>query len=116
MDKLTKKTFKTSRGYTYTYYLHKTSSTNKPAIVFCHGWPDNAHLWAEIVPALLESGHPLVIPDLLGYDGTDKPTDIQAYNSKGMTDDVYELVDSEGLDKIIPAGHDWGSYFASRLV
>lgn len=55
------------------------------------------------------------MPDLLGYDGTSKPTDMHDYNSKGMTDDVYEIIDAEKFDKIIPVGHDWGSWMAQRL-
>ncbi|KAF2184221.1 alpha/beta-hydrolase [Zopfia rhizophila CBS 207.26] len=115
MYQLSKKTFTTSRNYTYTYYLHKSSSSTKPALVFCHGWPDDAHLWADIVPALLPLGFPLVIPDMLGYAGTSKPTDPKEYNSKSMSNDLYELVDSECFDKIIPVGHDWGSYMAQRV-
>ncbi len=67
------------------------------------------------MPGLTDLGFPIVVPDLLGYDGTSKPTDFQAYNSKGMSDDVYELLDSEGFDKIIPVGHDWGSFMASGV-
>lgn len=115
MDKLDKKTFTTSRKYTYTYYLHKPAAAAKPALVLCHGWPDHAHLWADIVPALLSLGHPILVPDLLGYDGTSKPTDYREYNSKSMTDDLYELIDSEDINEIIPVGHDWGSYMAQRM-
>ena len=67
------------------------------------------------MPALLSLGHPLVVPDLLGYAGTSKPADHAEYNCKAMSDDLYELIDSENLDKIIPVGHDWGSYMAQRL-
>jgi len=43
MDAFEKKTLKTSRGYTYTYY---TSDGDKslPALFFQHGWPDHAQM------------------------------------------------------------------------
>ncbi|KAI0146897.1 epoxide hydrolase-like protein [Xylariaceae sp. FL1272] len=115
MEKLPKKTFTTSRGYTYAYYIHKPTSATKPALAFCHGWPDHALMWNDIATALLDSGHPIVAADMLGYDGTSKPTDPHEYRSKALADDLYEVFDAEGLDKIIPVGHDWGSWMAQRL-
>ena len=118
MDQLAdfeQKSFKTSRGYIYNYYLYNPASATKPAVILSHGWPDNAFLWADIVPALLSSGHPLLIPDMLGYGGTSKPTATQEYNIKSLADDLYELFDSEGFAKVIAAGHDWGSLVSQRL-
>lgn len=115
MDQLQKKTHKSTRGYTYTYYLHRPSNTTKAALVLCHGWPDSAHLFADILPSLLPLGHPILIPDLLGYGGSSKPKNVQAYNSKDLTQDLYDVIDAEGFDKIIPVGHDWGSWMAQRL-
>lgn len=114
MDQLTEKTFKTSRSHTYRYYIRKSSDSNKPALLFCHGFPDDAHLWAKIVPALLPLDFTLVIPDLLGYGGTSKPTDPNEYNGKLMANDLYEILDDEQIKQIIPVGHDWGSFMAQR--
>ncbi|KAF2846437.1 epoxide hydrolase-like protein [Plenodomus tracheiphilus IPT5] len=115
MDVFDKKTLKTSRGYTYTYY---TSSGDKtlPALIFQHGWPDHAAMWADIAGPLRSLNHPIVIPDMLGYDGTDKPTDPAAYRWDGMTRDIIEIIDAEQHEKVISIGHDWGSTAASRLT
>lgn len=115
MEKFERKERKSARGFTYSYYIYRPSTATKPAIVLCHGWPDNASLYADIIPALLNLSHPILVPDLLGYDGSSKPTDLKAYNSKGVADDLYDIIDAEGFDKIIPAGHDWGSWIAQRL-
>lgn len=122
MDGFTLKSFTTSqpRSYTYSYYVYNPAAASgtpatKPALLLCHGYPDEALLWANIVPALKSLGHPIVVPDMLGYGGTSKPTDPNEYNSKLITQDLYELADAENFDKIIPVGHDWGAYVASRL-
>ena len=116
MDHFNKKTFETSRGYTYAYYTYTPEPpTSKPALLFCHGWPDDSSLWQDIVPALLDLGHRLVIPDLLGYGGTSKPTDYKEYSMKAMSNDLYELLDSESIDSVVPVGHDWGSGLAQRV-
>lgn len=116
MDQLTKKTFTVSRGYTYTFYTHSPPTpTTKPTLLLCHGWPDSAELYAPVLPSLLNLGHPLVIPDCLGYAGTSKPTDYKEYSFKAMAHDLYELLDSEGVEKIVSLGHDFGSALAQRV-
>lgn len=116
MGSLTKKTFTTSRTFTYTYYHYRSvASTPKPTLLLCHGWPDSAELWAGVVPKLLETGHPILIPDCLGYAGTSKPTDYKEYSLKAMSHDMFEILDHEAIDRIISIGHDWGSALAQRV-
>ena len=74
MDAFEKKTLKTSRGYTYTYYTSE-GDRSLPTLFFQHGWPDHAEMWKGIAERLIDTKFPIIIPDLLGYDGTDKPTD-----------------------------------------
>lgn len=118
MEGFDKKTIKVSRGFTYTYYVsdstHKTDSS-QPALLFTHGWPDDAHMWEGIAKGLRDLPFKLIIPDLLGYDGTDKPKDEAAYKWDAMTKDLTEICDAENTPKVIPVGHDWGSAVAARF-
>ena len=114
MDRYQKKTLKTSRGYTYTYYVAQ-GDRNLPPLFFQHGWPDHAAMWEKVATPLRSSNHPIIIPDMLGYDGTDKPTDPAAYKWDVMTQDLTEIIDAEGYWKFISIGHDWGSVSAARL-
>jgi soluble epoxide hydrolase/lipid-phosphate phosphatase len=114
MDAFQKKTFKTSRGYTYTYYV-ADGDKSLPALFFQHGWPDHAGMWKDVATSLRSLKHPIIIPDMLGYGGTDKPTDPAEYKWDVMTKDLIELIDTEGHPKIISIGHDWGSGCASRM-
>lgn len=114
MDGFEKKTFKTSRGYTYSYYTAHGDST-LPTLFFQHGWPDHAQMWKAIASSLRSTKHPMIIPDLLGYAGTDKPTDPAEYNWRAMTTDLMEIIDTEKVDKVISVGHDWGAACAARL-
>jgi soluble epoxide hydrolase/lipid-phosphate phosphatase len=114
MDAFEKKTLKTSRGYTYTYYTAE-GDKSLPTLFFQHGWPDHAAMWKDVATSLRSTKHPIIIPDLLGYDGTDKPTDPAEYKWDAMTKDLIEIVDTEKVDKVISIGHDWGSVCAARL-
>jgi soluble epoxide hydrolase/lipid-phosphate phosphatase len=114
MNAFEKKTLKTSRGYTYTYYTAK-GDESLPTLFFQHGWPDHAGMWEDVATSLRSTKHPIIIPDLLGYDGTDKPTDPAEYRWSAMTQDLIEIIDTEKVSKVISIGHDWGSVCASRL-
>jgi soluble epoxide hydrolase/lipid-phosphate phosphatase len=114
MDGFDKKTLKTSRGYTYTYYT-SAGDSSLPTLLFQHGFPDHAGMWQQVASGVKSTKHPIIIPDMLGYDGTDKPTDPAAYKFELMTKDIIEILDAEGAQKCISIGHDWGSTFAARL-
>jgi soluble epoxide hydrolase/lipid-phosphate phosphatase len=114
MDAFEKKSLKTSRGYTYTYYI-ADGDKSLPALFFQHGWPDHAAMWKDVALPLRSTKHPIIIPDLLGYDGTDKPTDPAKYKWDAMTKDLVEIIDAEKVAHVISIGHDWGSVCAARL-
>jgi soluble epoxide hydrolase/lipid-phosphate phosphatase len=114
MDSFEKKTLKTSRGYTYTYYT-ADGDKSLPTLFFQHGWPDHAEMWKDVATSLRSTKHPIIIPDLLGYAGTDKPTDPAEYRWDRMTKDLIEIIDTEKASKVISIGHDWGSACAARL-
>lgn len=118
MQNLQRKTLSVSRSLKYAYYHHEAPNDTKsqsPTLLLLHGFPDTAHLWADIVPTLLELPYSLLIPDLLGYAGTSKPSDPSLYNFRSMSDDLVEILDAENITSVIAIGHDWGSALAQRL-
>jgi soluble epoxide hydrolase/lipid-phosphate phosphatase len=78
-------------------------------------WPDDAHLWERIARYLRTLPFNLITPDLLGYAGTDKPTDLAAYKFDVVSNDLKEICAAEIVTKVIIIGHDWGAAVASRF-
>ncbi|PSR78980.1 Alpha/Beta hydrolase protein [Coniella lustricola] len=116
MDSLTKKTLLTKRGFTYTYYVSPAADPSKPTLLLQHGFPDSAAQWADLITCHLQpAGYGAIAPDMLGYAGTSKPTDPAAYKYSGLTADLLEMLDAEGLDRVISLGHDWGAVSARKL-
>ncbi|KAK1961459.1 alpha/beta-hydrolase [Colletotrichum sublineola] len=116
LSKLTKKTIKVSRGFTYTYYTSPIQGSNKPTLILFHGWPDTSRLWAGLInDHLLPQGYGVIALDILGYGGSSKPTDEKAYACDSLAADVVAILDAEDIDKVISLGHDWGSLAAQRL-
>ena len=48
-------------------------------VVFLHGFPDSGRLWRHQVPVLADAGFRVIVPDLRGYGGSDKPAEVSAY-------------------------------------
>lgn len=106
MDASLYKSTVVSRGYRYSYYA-SAAQESKPTLLFCHGFPSTANDWRRIVPYFKERGYGLIVPDMLGYGGTDKPTDPVMYTSSKITRDIVDILDAENVDKAIAIGHDW---------
>ncbi|KAI1086120.1 alpha/beta-hydrolase [Rostrohypoxylon terebratum] len=112
MDSFQRKEIKTTRGFTYSYYVSKGNGTG-PTLLLQHGFPDNAHLWDGVAKQLTQ--YNLIIPDFLGYSDNSKPTDVAAYTYAGLTSDVVDILNAEHVEKVISIGHDFGSMIAQRL-
>lgn len=60
-----------------------------------------------MIPFYEQKGYGILAPDMLGYGGTDKPTDAEAYAYKLVAKDVIDLIDAEGIERVILISHDW---------
>lgn len=100
------KDFTTKRGLKYHYYFHAPAA-GKPILLLLHGFPSLSTSWAKQVPFFEQHGYGLIVPDLLGYGGSDKPYDPALYRFKAMSQDIVELLDSENAHNVISIGHDW---------
>lgn len=99
-------TVKTSRGLTY-HYLYSPAQDGKLTLLFLHGFPSGPHDWPSQITFFANDGYGVLMPDLLGYGGTDKPTDTNLYAMGEMVEDVIDILDDAKLSKVVSVGHDW---------
>lgn len=108
----------TVRGKTYHYLHGKPAGTPRATILLVHGWPDLSFGWRYQVPYLLSLGLQVIVPDMLGYGGTDAPQELALYSLKSVSDDLAELarqIIPDPEEKIILGGHDWGGMLVWRF-
>ncbi|KAF5376027.1 hypothetical protein D9615_007725 [Tricholomella constricta] len=115
MDPSLYKSVTTRRSLKYSYYLSAPTG-GKPVLLFVHGFPDTSNDWRYQVAFFKAQGYGLIVPDMLGYGGTDKPTDYTQYTLSLMSQDVIDILDAEKVEKAVAVGHDWGSILVSRLA
>ena len=44
---------------------------------------------------------------MLGYGGTDKPTDGASYIGRKLAQDLVDIVNNENAQNVVAIGHDW---------
>ena len=76
-----------------------------PTFVLMHGFPDNLHIWDDLIPHLVASGRRVVTFDFLGFGASDKPAG-GIYSFKQQLGDLEAVVDGLGLGTIVPVAHD----------
>jgi pimeloyl-ACP methyl ester carboxylesterase len=76
-----------------------------PAFVLMHGFPDNLHIWDDLIPYLLASGRRVVAFDFLGFGASEKPAGA-TYSFKQQLGDLETVVEALDLGKIVPVAHD----------
>jgi haloalkane dehalogenase len=76
-----------------------------PAIVLCHGFPDNHHLYDRVLPYL--RGRRVVSFDFLGWGASDKPAGYR-YTFSGQQADLNAVITQLHLGKVVLVGHDAG--------
>jgi pimeloyl-ACP methyl ester carboxylesterase len=89
--------------------LSVTDAGSGPAVVLCHGFPELAFSWRHQVPALIDAGYRVLVPDMRGYGASSVPAEVEAYDVLSLCGDMVGLLDSIGESQAIFVGHDWGA-------
>jgi haloalkane dehalogenase len=75
-----------------------------PPVVLLHGFPDNLHLYDQLVPQL-HLPRRVVTFDFLGWGASDKPVGYR-YTATNQTGDLDAVIDQLGLDRVVLVAHD----------
>jgi pimeloyl-ACP methyl ester carboxylesterase len=80
-----------------------------PLALCLHGFPDTAHTWSMLLPALAEAGFRAVAPFMRGYAPSAVPDD-RCYSVGALVADAVALHEVlGGDDTAVLIGHDWGA-------
>ncbi len=84
-------------------------------VVLLHGFPEFWYSWREQVPALADAGYRVVAPDLRGYNRSEKPDGVAAYDIDALVGDVVGLIAAFDRESAHVVGHDWGGVIAWQV-
>lgn len=98
------------------HYLDEGPADAAPVLLM-HGEPSWSFLYRHMVPPLVEAGHRVIAPDLVGFGRSDKPTEQSDYTYARHVEWMRALLfDELDLDDISFFGQDWGGLVGLRLV
>jgi epoxide hydrolase 4 len=93
-------------------HVAQTGPQDGPLVILLHGFPEFWYGWRHQIPALAEAGYWVWAPDQRGYNLSEKPQEISAYNLDELAKDIIGLIDAAGREKAFVIGHDWGAAVA----
>ena len=85
---------------------------NGKAVFLLHGFPEFWCGWRHQIDYLAGQGYRVIAPDQRGYNLSDKPQGVAAYNLDHLAADVIGLIDATGQERVSLVGHDWGAAVA----
>jgi pimeloyl-ACP methyl ester carboxylesterase len=89
-------------------------SRRGPACVLLHGFGDNSSVWGHLAPQIM-SRFRVVAIDLRGHGNSEWDPQTR-YDTRTLTADVAEVIESFGFKHAILIGHSWGAAIAIRLA
>ncbi|MGI8748579.1 MAG: alpha/beta fold hydrolase, partial [Deinococcus sp.] len=95
-----------------TLHLVEAGPADGPPVVLLHGFPEFWYGWRRQIGALAEAGYRVMVPDMRGYNLSDKPCGVAAYGMEALTGDLLALLDARGYERASVVGHDWGAAVA----
>ena len=98
------------------HYVDEGPADAAPVLLL-HGEPSWGYLYRHMIPVLAAAGHRCIVPDLVGFGRSDKPTrqDDHTYarHVEWMRQALFDRLD---LSDLTYFGQDWGGLIGLRLV
>jgi len=94
------------------FHLVEAGPRDGRPLLLLHGFPEYWYGWHREIPLLVAAGFRVTVPDQRGYNLSAKPRGVAAYGIDRLSQDVADLIDLLGHDKVYLAGHDWGAAVA----
>jgi haloalkane dehalogenase len=94
--------------------LHHIDEGSGSTVLCFHGEPSWSYLYRHMLDRLVEEGHRVVCPDLVGFGRSDKPTDQGWYTYDRHVETVTRHLDQVELSDVTVVVQDWGGPIGLR--
>jgi haloalkane dehalogenase len=97
-------------------YVDAGDRDAQETMLLLHGEPMWGYLYRTMIPTLEDAGYRVVVPDLIGFGRSDKPTDPERYTYSQHVAWVSEFIERLDLSGMTIFGQDWGGLIGSRVL
>lgn len=95
--------------------MHYVDEGSGPVILMLHGEPTWAYLYRKMIRPLAE-GARVLVPDLVGFGRSDKPTDRDWYTYDRHVESIVQLMVRLDLSDVTLVVQDWGGPIGLRVA
>ena len=88
--------------------MHYVDEGAGDPVVLLHGNPTWGFLYREFIPPLVQAGYRVIVPDMIGFGLSEKPTREHAHSLDGHAANLIALLRRLELERITLVCHDWG--------
>ncbi len=97
------------------HYIDEGPRDGVPVIML-HGEPSWAYLYRKMVPIIVAAGHRAIVPDLIGFGRSDKPSSEFDHTYQRHVAWVLGFVEILDLQDVTLVVQDWGGLIGLRLA
>lgn len=97
------------------HYVDEGPADAAPLLLM-HGEPSWSFLYRKMIPILVDAGHRVIAPDLVGFGRSDKPTTGADYTYQRHVDWMTGLLTTLDLHDATLFGQDWGGLIGLRIA
>jgi haloalkane dehalogenase len=87
-----------------------------PIVLLMHGQPSWSYLYRHFVGPLVAAGRRVLVPDLIGFGKSDKPTDPATYTYEAHVSWMTQWLNALDVRGAVLFCQDWGGLIGLRLV
>ena len=95
--------------------MHYAAAGSGPMILFLHGFPEYWGVWSNHLKEF-QKDFLCIAPDMRGYNLTEKPAELKKYHIRYLVEDIRQLAEHLGVDKLFIVAQDWGAQVAWSFV
>jgi len=88
--------------------MHYVDEGAGDPVVLLHGNPTWGFLYRDLIPILTQAGYRVIVPDMIGFGLSEKPTREHAHSLDGHSANLVALLRQLDLRRIALVCHDWG--------
>ncbi len=93
-------------------HVVEAGKVGDPLVILLHGFPEFWFGWREQILPIANAGYHVVVPDQRGYNLSEKPKGVAAYDIGNLAADAVALGGYYGHEQFALVGHDWGAAVA----
>ncbi|MGF1754131.1 haloalkane dehalogenase [Vibrio makurazakiensis] len=97
------------------HYLDEGSEHSKTIFLF-HGQPSWSYLYRHMIPLLVSEGYRVIVPDLIGFGKSDKPTQASAHTYTNHVQWMTTFVRKINIYGAAAFFQDWGGMIGLRVL